>query len=308
MGDLGGLKQVKRLSRGGAMARGWRAACNSMVKVMEGTGGKMGGSGRIADGRGVEGEGSELARRVARAVLDQYAGLPRNGKPGPGEWTILAGIVASRETEGGGELELAVVSLGTGSKCLGPSKMKQGGRLINDSHGEVLARRGLVSLLLDELKQLLPVGEAAGRNHAAEGGDDCSQQPDGGSFLLEVPVGEKRGVLKRGVSLHMYTSQAPCGDASIFSIAPHQGKEGGKGTGTGTGAGTGTGPGPGVGEDPPSKRFKVSTDDKKIVELKDDTVRTGAKPANVRREEDDGARQALGVTRIKPGRGERTRC
>ena len=61
---------------------------------------------------------------------------------------------------------------------------------------------------------------------------------------------------------------------------------------------------------PPPKRFKVSTDDRKLVELKDNTVRTGAKLANMGEgmvEEEDGARQAIGATRIKPGRGERTR-
>ena len=45
---------------------------------------------------------ARLAEAVAGAVLARYAGLPKNGKPGPTEWTILAGLAASRPHGGGG--------------------------------------------------------------------------------------------------------------------------------------------------------------------------------------------------------------
>jgi hypothetical protein len=296
--------------------------------------------------------GEVLASKVARAVLDKYAQLPRNGKPGPQEWTILAGIVVSRGREGNVQgHDLAVVSLATGSKCLGPSKMKEGGRLLNDSHGEVLARRGLVSLLLGELGVLFGKANVKGDDRQEKHEDtgarrgvgipgvesdednkvkDKDKDMDMDGFLLELVEGQDppKARLKPNLSLHMYVSQAPCGDASIFTLGggadaceqQHCAAEALKGAGAGAGEGAGDvegdgdwdrmqGAGRGDAVPPAPKRFKVSTDDRKLVELKDDTVRTGAKLANMGEgvAEEDGARQAIGATRIKPGRGERTR-
>ena len=290
---------------------------------MEGRGehGKAGGAG---DDHGDHGKveidampREELASKVARAVLDMYAQLPRNGKPGPQEWTILAGIVASRRREGNVQgHDLAVVSLATGSKCLGPSKMKEGGRLLNDSHGEVLARRGLVSLLLGELGVLLGKADgevddrqekeedAGARRGAGTPGvgsnEDKDRDKDKDGFLLELVKGQNppKACLKPDVSLHMYVSQAPCGDASIFTLGKeteacehqHCGAEALKGAGAGNGdrdgsvARDGDGGGmQGAHRDdavaPPPKRFKVSTDDRKLVELKgqhrEDRSKTG---------------------------------
>ena len=61
---------------------------------------------------------SPLGDAVAAAVLSKYSALPKNGKPSATEWTILAGLVASR-----GE-QVAVVALATGSKCLSASKLR----------------------------------------------------------------------------------------------------------------------------------------------------------------------------------------
>jgi hypothetical protein len=99
-----------------------------------------------------------FADRVARAVISTYDSLPKNGKPMASEWTILAGIVASRPRHGGAgrsgvegvqgdapggdvaEEELEVVALATGSKCLSGVKLRKDGKVLNDSHAEVLAR------------------------------------------------------------------------------------------------------------------------------------------------------------------------
>ena len=110
----------------------------------------------------------ELAEAVARAVLAKFAELPKNGKPSPTEWTILAGLAASRPA-GGGE-EVAVVALATGSKCLGAGKLRPDGRALHDSHAEVLARRSLVHFLQTQLLLLSELGEAAAAN------DDCILQ------------------------------------------------------------------------------------------------------------------------------------
>jgi len=39
---------------------------------------------------------------------------------------------------------MKVVAMGTGSKCIGQSQMCSKGRIINDSHAEVTARRSFV--------------------------------------------------------------------------------------------------------------------------------------------------------------------
>ena len=84
-----------------------------------------------------------LAEAVAAAVLAKYAELPKNGKPNPAEWTILAGLVASRPQ--GDDVAVSVLALATGSKCLSASGLRSDGRALNDSHAEVLARRSFGS-------------------------------------------------------------------------------------------------------------------------------------------------------------------
>ena len=134
--------------------------------------------------------------RIARAVQEQYAILGKTGKPQVGEWTVLAGFVLLR----GPRAPLEVVALGTGTKCLSRSQVAQDGAgwVVHDAHAEVCARRSLLLFLLDQVEL------AAARPHesilvAAAGGDGFELRP--------------------GMSLHMYSSQPPCGDAALFEAA-----------------------------------------------------------------------------------------
>ncbi|KAK3579180.1 hypothetical protein CHS0354_022717 [Potamilus streckersoni] len=134
--------------------------------------------------------------KVARACFLQYDRLPKKGKPQKGrEWTLLAGVVISYPM--GNEYHMQVVSLGTGSKCIGRSKMSKTGEVLNDSHAEVLARRGLLCYLYQELLAAYRGEESPILEHGKKEGDvRCS--------------------VKDGVQFHFFTSQTPCGDASIF--------------------------------------------------------------------------------------------
>ncbi|XP_059178056.1 tRNA-specific adenosine deaminase 1-like isoform X2 [Physella acuta] len=96
--------------------------------------------------------GPELAREIASAVFNAYKKLPKKGKPQQmKEWTLLSGVVM-RVTDNSG-VELKTVSLGTGSKCIGKSKMSPKGDVLNDSHAEVLARRAFLRFLYNELRK-----------------------------------------------------------------------------------------------------------------------------------------------------------
>ncbi|XP_072169534.1 tRNA-specific adenosine deaminase 1-like [Diadema setosum] len=121
--------------------------------------------------------------------------LPKKGKPEDRrEWTLLAAILQSNAKESSSKF--SVVSMATGSKCIGASKMSKAGDILNDSHAEILARRGFLRYLYHQLK-LVYSG-----NHSK-------------SIFCE-PAEDGQVCLKKGVKFHLFTSHTPCGDASIF--------------------------------------------------------------------------------------------
>lgn len=75
---------------------------------------------------------SNFADSVADLCYKKFASLPKSGKPIPGkQWTLLAAIVECANDH------MQIVSIATGSKCLGRSKMNYKGDTISDSHAEV---------------------------------------------------------------------------------------------------------------------------------------------------------------------------
>ncbi|KAG7281535.1 hypothetical protein CRUP_007569 [Coryphaenoides rupestris] len=112
---------------------------------------------------------------IATMCYERFAALPRRGKPEAGrEWTLLAGVV--KLTQG----------LHTGT-----------GDVLNDSHAEVIARRGCVRYLTEQLRRAV-CGQASGVF--------CGAEQQG------------RWRLKPGVSFVFFTSHTPCGDASIVPM------------------------------------------------------------------------------------------
>ena len=161
-----------------------------------------------------------LHDRVAAAVHTQYSLLGPTAKPQTGEWTVLAGIVLSRPT---GSFD--VVALATGTKCLSIDAIAAdvNGEAIHDSHAEVSARR---AVLLYLYKQLQLIGEgredesilcrlSSDRSNDSSGGGGSSRG-SAHTHAAETETTRLGFRLRPGHSFHFYSSQPPCGDASIF--------------------------------------------------------------------------------------------
>ena len=112
-------------------------------------------------------------------------------KPPTGQYTILAGFVLVSPDRH------QVISLATGSKCLPANRLSGRGESVNDSHAEVLARRGALLWLFDEV----------GRIRDGSAGETSP-------WIERHPPGKYR--LRDTVRIHMYISTVPC--TSIESV------------------------------------------------------------------------------------------
>ena len=157
-----------------------------------------------------------MADAVASAVLRRYASLPKHGKPQPGEYTLLAGFAVTDDAVP--DAPPRVVALGTGTKCLPASSRCPRGEALSDSHAEVIARRAFVRFLYDELERA-----------TSDDGDGETKRDatDANASTRSVPIVEWVATtttttpfrLRGGVRVHLYATQSPCGDASIFELA-----------------------------------------------------------------------------------------
>lgn len=139
---------------------------------------------------------------IVNASIKKYKELGKSGKPlqheTKAEWTVLASIVMIHCPN---DYEIQVISLGTGLKCLPFSKLAKTGEQLNDCHAEVIARRGFIKYLLDQIASIKA--------------DKDFESP----FYYNE---NKVLVLKPEYSFHMYISQSPCGDASMSVLAQEQ--------------------------------------------------------------------------------------
>lgn len=156
---------------------------------------------------------TSVAEGVAQVALSQFDALPPRCKPrtledGRKEWTPMAAVVLATSD---GTANLTCASLATGTKCLAASALpKCQGLVLHDTHAEVLALRGFNYWLLRELQAGLvdptyqsPFLEAAGGTNS----------PHTHNHGLSSPQPPFR--LKSDVSIHFFTTTAPCGDASM---------------------------------------------------------------------------------------------
>ncbi|KAM6222596.1 tRNA-specific adenosine deaminase 1 isoform 3-T3 [Rhynchocyon petersi] len=146
------------------------------------------------------------ADEIARLCYTHYGTkLPKQGKPEPNrEWTLLAAVVKiqgavdqdCQSPDKSVPVAKEVVSMGTGTKCIGQSKMRKSGDILNDSHAEVIARRSFQRYLLHQL-YLASLKEES----------------------IFVPASQ-RGLwkLRPDLSFVFFSSHTPCGDASIIPM------------------------------------------------------------------------------------------
>ncbi|CEG01592.1 Adenosine deaminase/editase [Ostreococcus tauri] len=134
----------------------------------------------------------EFADRIARCAIHAHQSALRSANVDKALVplrTVLAAFVLHDELRD----ELTCVALGVGTKTSGRMRNDDGKRLC-DCHAEVMARRGFKRFVLEDAA------------HAAAGG------LDGKMF----EVNEEKTVKQRnGVSLHLYVSSAPCGNACV---------------------------------------------------------------------------------------------
>ncbi|XP_006152684.1 tRNA-specific adenosine deaminase 1 isoform X2 [Tupaia chinensis] len=142
------------------------------------------------------------ADEIAQLCYQHYEiKLPKQGKPELNrEWTLLAAVVkiqrpADQACDNPATKE--VVSMGTGTKCIGQSKMRKSGDILNDSHAEVIARRSFQRYLLHQLQLAAILKED--------------------SIFIQ---GTQRGLWKLRPDLFFvfFSSHTPCGDASIIPM------------------------------------------------------------------------------------------
>ncbi|KAI3441808.1 A to I editase domain-containing protein [Psidium guajava] len=163
-------------------------------------------------------DGSAFAERASDKVLARYRSLPKKGKPQGGEVTVLAAFLFSSPSR-----ELEVVSLGTGTKCIGRSLRSFHGDVVNDSHAEIIARRALMRYLYAEIQRL----KMSYSNHGTDHGSNrsqCDDVHDSKSPLEPILEGHDEGKyrMRVGWQLHLYISQLPCGVASPPNLLPHK--------------------------------------------------------------------------------------
>lgn len=144
-----------------------------------------------------------FANEIAELCYSKYMNLPKTGKPKEErEWTHVAGIVVvdgwQKYSDHSNNVPKDVVALGTGSKCIGKSKMSPSGDVLNDSHAEVMARRGFLRYLYDQVLMTYQTGS---------------------SEIFKCFSGGKC-VIKNNITFHFFTSHVPCGDASIIPKVP----------------------------------------------------------------------------------------
>ncbi|CAN2389367.1 tRNA-specific adenosine deaminase activity [Pristimantis euphronides] len=141
-----------------------------------------------------------MADEIAALCYEHYrTKLPKKGQPDTSkEWTLMAAVIQVESTAGKTDVK-KVVAIGTGTKCIGQSKLRKTGDILQDSHAEIIAKRSFQRYLLHQLSLALSRSQ------------DCVLIPGSDT---------NKWALRPGVSFVFFTSHTPCGDASIIPMLP----------------------------------------------------------------------------------------
>ncbi|KAF2721714.1 hypothetical protein K431DRAFT_312338 [Polychaeton citri CBS 116435] len=185
---------------------------------------------------------------IAECVLRAVSALPAKFKPrsladGRKEWTPVAGIVLSKgDVREPGERYLSsakvtsngrredstahvtCVALATGMKCLPAAKLSlANGNVLHDWHAEILALRAFNRWILDECKSLVESGQTHGEwigRRAQSARTRCER--DSVYTVTSSGHSDQPFIIRNDVNIHMYCSEAPCGDASMELVMSAQ--------------------------------------------------------------------------------------
>lgn len=141
---------------------------------------------------------------IAKTVIETYQGLSSKGKPhvrsnGKKEWTILAGVVLVSE-----DGSCKCVSLGTGMKSTPNEQLDRAdGKVLHDMHAEILAIRGFNRFLIEECKHV-----RSGMKSEYITVNNNTEKSSNHSYIFNPHV-----------SIVMYVSEPPCGDASMTVLS-----------------------------------------------------------------------------------------
>ena len=118
--------------------------------------------------------------QIAASISEKFAGRK-----------VVACMIMKNSPEDSGR----VVAVGTGNRCVTGERLSMEGKVVNDSHAEIVARRSLMRFFYKQL-------------NSHYDGNDSIFVPKEGSTKLDV---------REGVSFHLYISTAPCGDGALFT-------------------------------------------------------------------------------------------
>ncbi|XP_062537383.1 double-stranded RNA-specific editase Adar isoform X2 [Armigeres subalbatus] len=160
-----------------------------------------------------------FADAVGKLVIEKFNEVMK-GNDVYSRRKVLAGIVM---TQGYDAKSAKVISLATGTKCVSGEHMSVTGSVINDSHAEIIARRGLLDFFYSQLDLHCrrQTSKPSTNPSLCNGNDVESSEQTPESSVFVAPADESTLYrLKDGIHFHLYINTAPCGDARVFS--PHE--------------------------------------------------------------------------------------
>lgn len=163
---------------------------------------------------------SGVADVIVSTTLSQYASLPAIA-PQPGKHTVLASFVLHDPRSD----RVRLLSLGAGVKCLPAHRLPRHGDALHDSHAEVIARRGAIRWLLEEVQR---DARARGRGRDRARAQNENENEEGSRFEsveAEADAWVCAGAdglyaLRDDVQLWMYASTVPCAFVPSSSHTP----------------------------------------------------------------------------------------